>query len=139
MLPERFKERMKNLLGAEYSAFEEALECKKPVRGMRVNTVKADPEELKRSFPLPITRISYSSDGFILHSDDAVGTLPEHHSGMIYMQDPGAMASMCAIDIPRGARVLDLCAAPGGKSGQAAAKIGEEGFLLAIEFVTKRA
>ncbi len=139
MLPERFKERMKKLLGAEYPAFEDALETKKPVRGMRVNTIKADPEEVKRDFPLPITEISYSSDGFILHSDNAVGTLPEHHSGMIYMQDPGAMASLCAIDIPRGAWVIDLCAAPGGKSGQAAAKIGEEGFLLANEFVPKRA
>ena len=139
MLPERFKERMKKLLGAEYSAFEEALESRKPVRGMRVNTVKADPEEVKHDFPLPITEIKYSTDGFILHSDTAVGTLPEHHSGMIYMQDPGAMASMCAIDIPKGAWVVDLCAAPGGKSGQAAAKIGEEGFLLSNEFVPKRA
>lgn len=139
MLPEGFKARMKKLLGEEYAAFESVLEAQGPVRAMRINTVKADPKSLAADFPFPITEIKYTSDGFILHSEEAVGTLAEHHSGMIYMQDPGAMAPLSAIDIPRGARVADLCAAPGGKSGQAAAKIGDEGFLLANEFVPKRA
>ena len=139
MLPEEFKARMKKLLGSEYPAFEYALTEESPVRGVRINTVKADIERIKQDFPFPITEINYASDGFILHSEEPVGSLPEHHSGMIYMQDPGAMASLSAIDIPVGAKVIDLCAAPGGKSGQAAAKIGDEGFLLANEFVPKRA
>ena len=58
---------------------------------------------------------------------------------MIYVQDPGAMATANALDILTGWRVADLCAAPGGKSGQAAAKIGDGGFLLSNEFVPKRA
>jgi NOL1/NOP2/fmu family ribosome biogenesis protein/23S rRNA U2552 (ribose-2'-O)-methylase RlmE/FtsJ len=55
------------------------------------------------------------------------------------MQDPGAMAPLSAIEIPSGAKVIDLCAAPGGKSSQAAAMIGESGFLLSNEYVPKRA
>jgi 16S rRNA C967 or C1407 C5-methylase (RsmB/RsmF family) len=55
------------------------------------------------------------------------------------MQDPGAMAPLSAIKIPRGAKVVDLCAAPGGKSSQAAAMIGEEGFILSNELFPKRA
>ena len=134
MLPDRFLERMKNILGEDYCAFITSLEEER-VRALRVNRLK-----LTEGVPaLPITRLPYTEDGYVLESDEPVGTTPEHHAGIIYMQDPAAMAPVSAIDIPRGARVLDLCAAPGGKSGQLAAKIGNSGFLLSNEYVPKRA
>ena len=139
MIPEKFKERMKSLVGGDYGAFISALEEKDAVRGLRVNTLKCSEEDFLSAFPLPTRKIPYAKSGYILDSDVPVGNLAAHHAGIIYMQDPGAMASVCSLDIPRGAYVIDMCAAPGGKSGQAAALIGNEGFLLSNEYVPKRA
>ena len=139
MIPQAFKERMKKMLGEEYEEFISAIENEDAVRGMRINTLKSDKEHFDKGFQLKYTPIPYANNCYILESDQSVGNLPEHHSGMIYMQDPGAMASLSAIDIPSGAKVADLCSAPGGKSGQAAAMIGEDGFLFANEYVPKRA
>ena len=139
MLPTEFCERMKTVLLSEYEEFMRALEDE-PVRGARVNLLKTDEKTfsgIKKNYSA--TPIGYASCGYILDRADSVGTSPEHHSGMIYVQDPGAMATVNAVDIMPGARVLDACAAPGGKSSQAAAIIGHVGFLFANEFVPKRA
>ncbi len=138
MLKEKFKTRMSALLGEEYEAFANALE-KDAVRGLRVNTLKADIEKATLAFEDKLTPLSYAEDGFILNDADGIGNTPEHHAGMIYIQDPGAMATANALDILPGWSVLDMCAAPGGKSGQAAAKIGDGGFLLSNEYIPKRA
>ena len=138
MLPEKFQDRMKPLLGDEWEKFAAAM-SEDAVRGVRINRIKADPEAYKNGKDERVEPLTYYADGFYFTSDEAVGVLPEHHAGIFYMQDPGAMASLASVDIPRGARVLDMCAAPGGKSGQAAAAIGDEGFLLSNEFVPKRA
>lgn len=139
MLPEKFKDRMRSLLGKDYDSFITALECDAAVRGVRVNSLKVSPCELVAATEIPLSPLPYAADGFILGAEMAVGACAEHHAGIFYMQDPGAMASVCAVDIPRGAYVLDMCSAPGGKSGQAAARIGDGGFLLSNEFVPKRA
>ena len=139
MLPEKFKERMRRLLGDEYDRFETALTEGEAVRGVRINRLKTDADGFFAHSALKVRKTEYAPDGYVLTENIAVGMLPEHHSGMIYMQDPGAMASLSSVDIPRGAYVIDLCAAPGGKSGQAAAMIGEDGFLFANEYVPKRA
>ena len=139
MLPEKFVEKMKKLLGTDYAAFEAAIENESAVRGLRINTLKCERDEFISENSLPLSKISYTDTGFILESDEQVGRSAEHHSGRIYMQDPGAMAPLSAVEIPKGARVVDLCAAPGGKSSQAALMIGDGGFLLSNEFVTKRA
>ncbi|MBO5879254.1 MAG: RsmF rRNA methyltransferase first C-terminal domain-containing protein [Clostridia bacterium] len=138
MLPEAFMKRMESLLGSDVEKFKSALEGD-AVRGLRVNTLKCSVEDFLRETDMPLTKLEYSRDGFIYESDAPVGRLAEHHSGRIYMQDPGAMAPLSAIEIPAGARVIDLCAAPGGKSSQAAAMIGEGGFILSNEYVAKRA
>ena len=138
MLPEKFQERMKPLLGDEWDRFAAAM-SEDAVRGVRINRIKADPDAYKNGKDERVEPLTYYADGFYFTSDEAVGVSPEHHAGIFYMQDPGAMASLASVDIPRGARVLDMCAAPGGKSGQAAAAIGDEGFLLSNEFVPKRA
>ena len=137
MLPIEFEERMKRLLCDEYGAFIDSF-SRPDVRGMRVNTLKADPD-LAEKIGLSDKRISYADDGYILESDVQIGKSAAHHSGAIYMQDPGAMAPVCAVEIKKGSRVIDLCSAPGGKSGQAAARIGEDGFILSNEYVPKRA
>ena len=138
MLPEKFTERMKKLLGEEYDVFHKALELP-AVKGYRVNTEKISTDRFASLMGGSMTKLSYVEEGFIPDSAEGVGKTPEHHSGMIYVQDPGAMATVCAVNIPKGALVLDTCAAPGGKATQLAAKIGEEGFIFANEYVAKRA
>jgi len=138
MLNEKFKMRMSALLGEEYEEFSNAL-TKEAVRGLRVNTLKTSIDKIEGSFSENLIPLPYASDGFIIKNSSGIGNTPEHHAGMIYIQDPGAMATANALDILPGWKVLDMCSAPGGKSGQAAAKIGDSGFILSNEYVPKRA
>lgn len=139
MLNEKFKARMKDILGTEYADFISALETEDAVRGVRINTLKSSISDILADCPVELHPLSYSDDGFILRQGDGIGNTPEHHAGIFYVQDPGAMATANSLDIKEGWRVLDLCASPGGKSGQAAAKIGDSGFILSNEYIPKRA
>ena len=140
MLPEKFKERMRAILGNEYESFTYSLECQSAKKGFRINRLKVDPDKAAAVKTLPCRRLSYVRDGFVLDGDSAgIGNTPMHASGQIYIQDPGAMASAAALDITPGMRVCDLCAAPGGKSTQIASAMGNEGFILSNEYVPKRA
>ncbi len=138
MIPEKFSERMKNILGNEYEGFSAALE-RESVKGIRVNKDKISVDRFLELNSFDLEALPYANDGFILKNPDGIGTTAEHHSGMIYVQDPGAMATVNALEVKRGWRVLDACAAPGGKSSQLAEKIGEEGLLISNEYVPKRA
>ena len=138
MLPQSFTERMKNLLDDDFSAFDAAL-SEPPVKGIRANGLKISPERFAKIFDFELEAIPYTEDGFIPEIQSGLGNLPEHHAGMIYSQDPGAMSAVCALDLKEGDRVLDACSAPGGKSAQIAARIGDSGFLLSNEYVPKRA
>ncbi len=138
MISEKFYERMKKLLGKEYDGFAAALE-QPPVRAVRVNEIKISTEDFKTATELRLCPVEYSEDGFIPESTEGIGTGAEHHAGLFYVQDPGAMATVNALDVKKGWWVLDCCAAPGGKSSQLAGKIGESGFLLSNEYVPKRA
>lgn len=138
MIPEKFEQRMKNILGNEYEGFALALE-RESIKGVRVNKGKIAVEDFLKISDLKLCPLPYAEDGFILKNPEGIGNTPEHHSGMIYVQDPGAMATVNSLSVERGWRVLDACAAPGGKSSQLAEKIGDEGLLLSNEYVAKRA
>ena len=138
MLPERFIKRMRNMLGDEYAEFDAAL-SEPPVHGVRVNRKKVSIEDFQRIWQGELSPISYIENGFIPELQSGLGLLPEHHAGMFYSQDPGAMSALCALELKRGDKVLDACSAPGGKASQAAEIIGDEGFLLSNEYVPKRA
>ena len=138
MLPERFTERMKNMLGEEYAAFESAL-GEEGVRAVRVNTTKISVKDFLDKTRLTLAPIPYAHDGFIPDSCEGIGRSAEHHAGMFYVQDPGAMATVHALEVKEGWRVLDACSAPGGKASQLASAVGEDGMVLANEYVPKRA
>ena len=129
---------MKDILGDEYTAFESAL-GEENVRAVRVNTTKIAVSDFLSKTELKLSPIDYAKDGFIPENTDGIGKSAEHHAGMFYVQDPGAMATVKALEIKEGWRVLDSCAAPGGKASQLASAVGEGGFLLANEYVPKRA
>ena len=137
MLPERFCERMKAILGDEYDSFYAALSGD-AVRGARVNLAKTDVGRVTELLGEYLTPTRYADNGFILSSELKVGQTPEHHAGMIYVQDPGAMSTLAALELRGDELVLDVCAAPGGKSGQVAERL-TDGSLLSNEYVPKRA
>ena len=135
-LPEEFKIRMKTILGNEFGDYERSLE-KKPVRAFRVNTDKISVEEFKRICPFEIKQIPYVSNGFYFDYDK-IGNHPYHHAGMIYVQEPAAMAPAECIEIKSDWKILDMCAAPGGKSVQLKNKLGADGVLVSNEIIPSR-
>lgn len=138
MLPTAFTERMRRLLGDEFPAFMRAMTEEPASRAVRVNPLKFDPLAFAAHPPFAVRPIAYAADGFF-HEQEKIGHHPYHHAGILYAQDPGAMSTLCAYAPKKSDRVLDMCAAPGGKSAQLAAAIGREGVLVANEYVAARA
>ena len=139
MLPERFTERMKLLLGDEMKDFLSAL-AMPAVKALRLNPNKCEKDEDLSYLGLSLRPIPYVEGGYIIEGDtNGLGNTPAHLSGKFYIQDPGAMATAASVEVSPDAWICDLCAAPGGKTTQLAAKLGEGGFILSNEFVPKRA
>ena len=127
---------MKTLLGSGFEAFASAFE-EPPVRGFRVNSGKISVEDFERIDNISIGVIPFIENGFYL-SDEKVGAHPFHHAGMIYVQEPSAMLPVECVEIVSDWKVLDVCAAPGGKTGQIANRLGENGVLVSNEIVPQR-
>ena len=135
-LPIEYKQRMKTLLGEELSEYEKAL-SEAPVRGFRVNTDKISLEDFEKINIFSREKIPYAENGFYLDFDK-IGNHPFHHAGMIYVQEPGAMAPAECVEIGKDWRILDMCAAPGGKSTQLRNKLGADGVLVSNEIIPSR-
>lgn len=135
-LPEKFTERMKEELKDEYSEF---IECynKEPEIALRVNTLKIPPEEFKKAVDFCEEGVPWCSEAF--YYKGKMGNHPSSLAGLFYSQEPSAMLTAELADIKEGEVVLDLCAAPGGKSTQLAAKLNGTGLLVSNEIVTSRA
>ena len=136
MIPSAFLERMKTFPGLDFEAFSAALE-KPAVRALRTNPIKATPERLLPLLPFAVEPIPFLPGSFYTDAEK-VGGLPAHHAGMFYMQDPSAICAAASVSVPEGTFVLDLCAAPGGKTTQLAAAIGKNGKLVSNEYVPAR-
>lgn len=135
MLPVEFTKRMREILGDEYAKFEAAY-SEKSVRSFRVNTNKISEENFEKINPFGGEKISFEKNGFYF-SCDGIGNHPYHHAGMIYIQEPSAMAAVASVKIEKDWNVLDLCAAPGGKSTQAAL-CNTDGVLVSNEIIPSR-
>lgn len=135
-LPEKFKERMKTLLKDEYDDFVNAVNGE-TVKGFRVNTEKISLEDFEKINIFGNEKIPYVKNGFYLDYEKA-GNHPYHHAGMIYIQEPGAMAPAECAEIKEDWCVLDMCASPGGKSTQIKNKLGEKGLLVSNEIIPSR-
>ena len=64
---------------------------------------------------------------------------PYYFAGLYYIQEPSAMTPAAVIPIEEGDRVLDICAAPGGKSTELAAKLNNTGILVSNDISASRA
>lgn len=135
-LPVEFENRMKILLGDEFEDYKKSFD-EPPVRAFRVNTDKISLEDFEKINPFGSEKIPYVENGFYFDYD-GIGNHPYHHAGVIYVQEPAAMVPVESIEINPGWKVLDLCAAPGGKSSQIKNKLGKNGVLVSNEIVPSR-
>ena len=137
-LPEQFLTRMKERLGEEYPAFLSSYQ-KPPYKGLRVNTLKLSAEEFTKTAPFALgEKIPWTDSGFYLDEEKA-GAYREHFAGLYYLQEPSAMSVGEMTIACKKERVLDLCAAPGGKTTLIAAQMQGEGILIANEIDKARA
>lgn len=107
------------------------------LRGIRINTLKM-PVGRAHDIGFELTATPFADTGFYCTAG-SVGSSPYHHAGGFYSQEPSAMSAVTVLDPQPGERVLDMCAAPGGKSTQIAAKLCSQGLLWSNEIVPSRA
>lgn len=134
-LPTAFVEKYQRLMGAaEAGQFIAALEDGQPVSGFRANPLK--PGMPQATIKAATGQVPGVASGYYGQVD---GKSVDHVTGWVYSQEPSAMNVATALAPQQGERVLDLCAAPGGKSTQLVAMMKNQGLLVANEIFTKRA
>lgn len=139
-LPKRFMERMKVLLNDEYEDFIKAFE-QDEWKALRINK-KMFKENGRDNLPFSLRRVPWEETGYYYKEEETPGRHPYHHAGVYYIQEPSAMAPaafLCQDGIGEDEVVLDLCAAPGGKSTQIASYMNGKGILYSNEINRKRA
>lgn len=136
-LPEDFCQRMKKMLTDEYEAFIKTYDHEEHYVGLRINSLKCG--DLFSRILKNCSRVEWCDEGYYCSKDIISGRHPYHVMGLCYFQEPSAMASVEALPIEPDDYILDLCAAPGGKSTQAGSRLSEKGLLIANEIIPKRA
>ncbi len=135
-LPEKYQKKMKELLGDEYEAYVSCFE--KPFhRSLRVNTSKITVEEFLEKFPYHLEPVAWNPNVFYFF-DEGVTTHPYWFAGLYYIQEASASLPAQVLPIAKGDKVLDLCAAPGGKSTQLSAKLDGTGLLVSNDYSVSR-
>ena len=136
MLPDKFLERMKLDLQTEYDSFISCYEDK-PHIALRVNSLKTYADEFRSTVDFCGDGVEWCNDAF--YYDGKKGNHPSSIAGLFYSQEPSAMIAAELMPVEKGDKILDLCAAPGGKSTQLAAKMAGSGLLVSNEVVPNRA
>ena len=135
-LPNEYKKRMQSLLGEEFAEYEASLN-QNPIRAFRVNYEKISLEDFQKLNIFGSEKIPFVENGFYTEYDK-IGNHPYHHAGLIYVQEPAAMAPCECIAIKPDWKILDMCAAPGGKSSQLRNKLSDDGVLVSNEIIPSR-
>jgi len=151
-LPKSYVDAMKELLEGDYDAYIRSLD-EKPYVGIRTNLLKLTKEKLKEILDRDFKEIPWVKEGFYFEEEKGVLTTPSlsniekiksisknpyYFAGLYYIQEPSAMTPAMVAGIKPGDKVLDLCAAPGGKSTQAASYLQGEGLLVSNDFSASR-
>ncbi|NLP46875.1 MAG: SAM-dependent methyltransferase [Epulopiscium sp.] len=136
-LPQKFIQRMKIQLKEEWKDYLQIFN--EPYSsGLRVNTLKISPQKFKQIAPFQLEPISWCKEGFYYQKNVFPAKHPYHHAGLYYLQEPSAMAPGAILDIEPGDIVLDLCAAPGGKSTHLGARLNNQGVLISNDISPTR-
>ena len=137
-LPNEFLEDIEEILKDEYDDFIKSYEESKTT-GLRINTIKIDKKKLFDLELFDLNQIPWAEEGF--YYDDKIdrpGRNPLHEAGAYYLQEPSAMSVIPKADIKEGEKVLDMCAAPGGKSTYILSKLNDTGLLVSNEINASR-
>ena len=137
-LPVCFAAREQALLGDRFEKLH-SYATPAPARGITVNALRCTPAALAAQADFALAPSPFCPAAFVTAGDFRPGRHPYHHAGTFYAQEPSASAPAALLDVRPGMRVLDLCAAPGGKSSQLAAALAGQGLLVANEYVAARA
>lgn len=136
-LPIEFEKRMKTLLDKKYDAFL-ATFCDAPKKALQLNVSRMNAEEFEQSCDFNICSIPHIANGYY-YDCSKIGTHPLHHAGVVYSQDTAAMLPVGGFPVNKDWKVLDLCAAPGGKTSQIAQVLSSgKGVLLSNEINPSR-
>lgn len=136
---DEFLFRIKSLLGDDFDEFLKFYENEN-YKGLRVNTLKCSAEKLKTLVDFELVNTPFCKEGFYIPSNvTSLGNSPLHHCGAFYIQEPSATSAVEMLGVEKNDFVLDLCAAPGGKSTQIGAKLQGTGLLWSNEIVRNRA
>lgn len=138
ILPESYLQNMKQLLGDEFDAYMSSF-SEIPAHGLRVNTGKLSPEDYLKISDWNLKVVPWINNGFYYEEDAAPARHPHYYAGLYYLQEPSAMTPANRLDVQPGHRVLDLCAAPGGKATELGSRLKGKGMLLANDISTSRA
>lgn len=142
-LPKAYEEEMRSLLGTEYEDYLETYHH--PVRqGLRFNPYKLTKEEWEAITPFGCVQVPWVKNGYYIQAEKGEeGPGPSRHpyyfAGLYYIQEPSAMTPASRLPIEPGDRVLDLCAAPGGKATELGGRLQGSGMLLANDLSNSRA
>lgn len=136
-LPDKYIVNMQNLLGEDFNNYLESLSLNAK-RGLRINKNYISPELFEKIFKYPFSKIEGLNGSYNLLTEEKIGNTIFHHSGMIYIQEPSSMLAANALMVEDGDKVLDLCAAPGGKTSQILEN-NNSGIVVANEIVKARA
>lgn len=146
--PDEFLAQMREAMPAHLSFDAFLAACQRPLRrSIRVNTLKITVDDflnLVAPYGWQLTPVPWCAEGFWIERDDEdalpLGSTAEHLSGLFYIQEASSMLPVAALfaDGVEPVRVMDVAAAPGSKTTQIAAKMGNRGMLLANEFSASR-
>ena len=128
---------MKDLLGDEYQAYLDSFEEPR-IYGLRVNTLKWTPEQCRQVY-VDFQQVPWIANGLLYPEERRMAKDPYYYAGLYYLQEPSAMTPASVLPVEPGDRVLDLCAAPGGKSTELGAKLMGKGVLIANDISNSRA
>ncbi|MCQ2506433.1 MAG: RsmB/NOP family class I SAM-dependent RNA methyltransferase [Lachnospiraceae bacterium] len=122
----------------EYEAFLASYE-ETNKSGLRLNTLKIGNEEWEKIAPFSVEKISFIENGYFYEDNERPSKHPFYYAGLYYLQEPSAMLPAKALPVEEGDRILDLCAAPGGKSTELAARLKGTGVLVSNDISNSRA
>lgn len=138
VLPESFEKNMKQLLKEAFPDYIESF-SQESVQGIRVNTGKIPVNRFREICPFPLAAVPWTENGFYVTADAAVTKHPYYSAGLYYVQEPSAMLPAALLGAEPGERILDLCAAPGGKATELGSRLAGKGVLVANDISASRA
>lgn len=132
-LPQEFLYAMKDILKDEYDDFIKSYDEPKTT-GLRVNTLKINKEDFINLNLFQLSQIPWADEAFYYDETiDRPGKNALHEAGAYYLQEPSAMSVVPKVDVREGEKILDMCAAPGGKSTYILSKLNDTGLLVSNE------